>query len=206
MFQREWGGIECELSVVAMEGWSRDMWWEDTGLPWVNPSPNMRNPTQAVLYPCVGLLEGANISVGRGTDEPFERFGAPWLDGVLLASALNRDARGAGSPLAGLAFTPIEFTPSAAKFEGELCRGVHVTVVDRSALRPVAAGMALMWHLVRLFGRDVDLAALDTRSIARAAWERLIAARDPRALAGAWSEDEASFRAQRAPYLLYGPR
>ena len=100
MFQREWGGIECELTVVPMEGWRRDMWWEDTGLPWVNPSPNMRNPTQAVLYPCVGLLEGANLSVGRGTDEPFERFGAPWIDGVVLASALNRSARAAGSPRA----------------------------------------------------------------------------------------------------------
>lgn len=203
MFQREWGAIACALEVVPLEGWRRDMWWEDTGLPWINPSPNMRNPTQAVLYPCIGLLEGANLSVGRGTDEPFERLGAPWIDGVLLASALNSSRTEQGSPLAGLAFTPIEFSPTTAKFENELCRGVHVTVVDRAALRPVEAGLALVWHLNRLFGKDFDLAAADTRLISRATWEALIAARDPRSLAATWAADEAAFRAQRSPYLLY---
>jgi len=203
MFQREWGAIACVLEVVPLEGWRRDMWWEDTGLPWINPSPNMRNPTQAVLYPCIGLLEGTNLSVGRGTDEPFERFGAPWIDGVLLASTLNVSRAEEGSPLAGLAFTPIEFTPTTSKFENELCRGVHVTVVDRAALRPVEAGLALVWHLNRLFGKEFDLAAADTRLISRATWEALIAARDPRGMAKTWAADEASFRAQRAPYLLY---
>jgi uncharacterized protein YbbC (DUF1343 family)/CubicO group peptidase (beta-lactamase class C family) len=203
MFQREWGAIACALEVVQLEGWRRDMWWEDTGLPWINPSPNMRNPTQAVLYPCIGLLEGSNLSVGRGTDEPFERFGAPWIDGVLLASTLNTSRAQERSPLAGLAFTPIEFTPTAAKFEKELCRGVQITVVDRDALRPVEAGLALVWHLNRLFGKEFDLAAADTRLISRATWEALIAARDPRELATTWAADEVSFRAQRTPYLLY---
>ncbi|MDB4561903.1 DUF1343 domain-containing protein, partial [bacterium] len=144
MFQAEWGGIQCNLEVVPMAGWTRDMWWEQTGVRWINPSPNMRNPDQTVLYPCTGLLEGANLSVGRGTDEPFELFGAPWIDGPRLCDALRAAA------LPGLEFTPIEFTPDASKFKDELCQGVHVTVTDRDALRPVASGLAIMWSLDRL--------------------------------------------------------
>lgn len=197
MFQKEWGGIACDLQVVALEGWRRGMWWEDTGLTWINPSPNMRNPTQAVLYPCIGLLEGANLSVGRGTDEPFERIGAPWIDGALLASALNE------TRLAGLAFSPLEFTPTTSKFEGELCQGVEVTVVDRAALRPVEAGLAIAWHLNRLFSADFELAAADTRLISRTTWEALATTRDWRTLAATWADDVAAFHKQREPYLLY---
>ncbi|MEM6673624.1 MAG: exo-beta-N-acetylmuramidase NamZ domain-containing protein [Planctomycetota bacterium] len=197
MFLEEWGGIDCALEVVEMEGWSRSMWWEDTGVRWIDPSPNMRNPTEAVLYPCTGLLEGANLSVGRGTDEPFERFGAPWIDGPRLCDAL-RAAR-----LPGLAFTPIEFTPDASKFEGELCEGVHVTVVDRNALRPVEAGLAIMWHLDRLFGRSFDATEGDSRLISRSTWEALLVADDWRSIAATWADDVTAFRRQRAPYLLY---
>jgi uncharacterized protein YbbC (DUF1343 family) len=203
MFGTEWGGIPCKLEVVPLEGWSRGMWWEDTGLPWINPSPNMRNPTQAVLYPCIGLLEGANLSVGRGTDEPFERFGAPWLDGVALAAALEMERRREGSTLAGLAFAPIEFTPTTSKFEGELCGGIQVTVVDRDALAPVAAGLTLMWHLNRLFPQDLDLGALDTRLLSRSTWEALVGTSDPTLLPERWQETVQDFERRRAPYLLY---
>ena len=192
MFRVEWGGIPCNLKVIEMQGWSRDMWWEETGLTWVNPSPNMRNPTQAVLYPCIGLLEGANLSVGRGTDEPFELFGAPWIDGPMLAAALH------AADLPGLNFTPIEFTPDASKFKGELCHGVHVTVTDRDALRPVVAGLAIMWHLNRLFSSDFELAKMNARLRSRRIWEALVTTPNWRALAGLWAPDVAEFGAQRS--------
>lgn len=207
MFQKEWGGIDCDLEVVKMSGYRRTMWWEDTAQPWINPSPNMRNPTQAVLYPCVGLLEGTNLSVGRGTDEPFELFGAPWIgqreDGswgmgaAKLARALN------GAALPGLAFTAIEFTPDASKFKGELCHGVHVTVTDRDAVRPVESGLAIIWILNRLDGRSLDLAKTDTRLMSRTTWEALVTSSDWRGIAATWADDVAGFLRRREPYLLY---
>ncbi len=197
MFNREWGAIGCRLEVVPMQGWSRGMWWEETGVPWVNPSPNMRNPTQAVLYPCVGLLEGSNISVGRGTDEPFELFGAPWIDGKRLVDALRSAA------LPGLQFASIAFTPDASKFAGERCGGVHITVVDRAAVRPVEAGMAIMWHLNDLFGKDFNAARGDSRLLSAGTFAALMTAEQWRDVPSTWADDVESFALQRAPYLLY---
>ena len=197
MFNTEWGAIGCALEVVKMQGWSRGMWWEETGVPWVNPSPNMRNPTQAVLYPCVGLLEGSNLSVGRGTDEPFELFGAPWIDGRRLVDALRAAA------LPGLQFASINFTPDASKFVGEECGGVHITVVDRAAFQPVEAAMAIMWHLNDLFGQDFNAARGDSRMLSAATFAALMAAEQWRAVPSSWADDVTSFEAQRAPYLLY---
>ncbi|WP_419190691.1 exo-beta-N-acetylmuramidase NamZ domain-containing protein [Saltatorellus ferox] len=197
MFNAEWGGIGAELTVVPMEGWSRGMWYEETGVPWINPSPNMRNPTQAVLYPCIGLLEGANLSVGRGTDEPFELFGAPWIDGKKLADALRAEA------LPGVEFTPIVFTPDAAKFIGEECGGVHITVVDRDAFAPVAAGMAILWHLNDLFGQDFNAARGDSRLLSARTFEDLMGAGHWREIPPAWMDDVDGFLHLRAPYLLY---
>lgn len=197
MFNDEWGGIGCALHVVEMQGWSRGMWWEETGVPWVNPSPNMRNPTQAVLYPCIGLLEGANLSVGRGTDEPFELFGAPWIDGKRLVQRLRADK------LPGLQFTAIEFTPDTSKFVDECCSGVHVTVVDREALQPVAAAMAILWHLNDLFGTEFNAARGDSRMLSNSTFEALMGAGDWRDVPPSWADDVTSFLRQRAPYLLY---
>ena len=157
----------------------------------------MRNPTQAVLYPCVGLLEGANLSVGRGTDEPFERFGAPFIDGPALAAALS------AADLPGLRFSAIEFTPDASRFAGELCEGVHITVIDRDALRPVEAGLAIVWLLNRLHGADLELGRLDARLMSQRTWARLLAAPDWRGIAESWSTDVAQFLARRERYLIY---
>ena len=188
LFRGEWRGIGCELEVVPMEGWGRSMWWEDTGVPWTDPSPSMRNPTQTVLYPCVGLLEGTNLSVGRGTDEPFERFGAPWIDGPRLADALRAAA------LPGVQFTAIEFTPNTSKFESELCQGVHATIVDRDAFRPVAAGMAILWTLNDLFGDGLDASRGDSRLISASTWQALLTAPDWRDVPPTWEDDVVSFR------------
>ncbi|MCP3917874.1 MAG: DUF1343 domain-containing protein [bacterium] len=197
LFNAEYGGIGCELEVVQIDGWKRAMWLDETGVPWVNPSPNMRNPTQALLYPAIGLLEGANLSVGRGTDQPFEVLGAPWIDGPALADALN------AARLPGLAFTSIAFTPDASKFEGERCGGVYVRVTGRDAVRPVTAGLTIAWHLGQLFGDAFEIAAVDTRMISRSTWEALVTSEDPSGLAATWSTSLADFERLRARHLLY---
>ncbi len=157
----------------------------------------MRNPTQAVLYPCVGLLEGSNLSVGRGTDEPFELFGAPWIDGKRLVDALRADR------IPGLQWTAIRFTPDTSKFVGEACEGVHLTVVDREAFEPVAAAMAIMWHLNDLFGVEFNAARGDSRLLSNATFEALMGAGHWRDVPPTWSDDVTSFLRKRAPYLLY---
>jgi uncharacterized protein YbbC (DUF1343 family) len=130
--------------VVSMRGWTRDMWWEDTGLPWVHPSPNMATPETAVVYPGMCLFEGTNVSEGRGTTHPFETFGAPWLEKFELADTLNELA------LPGVRFEPFSFTPSASKFAGVRCDGVRVIVTDRRTFRPVATGVHCVAAIKRL--------------------------------------------------------
>ena len=130
---------------MRCRNWRRDDWFDETGLPWINPSPNMRNLMQATLYPGIGAIETTNISVGRGTDTPFEQIGAPWIDGVALAEALN-DRR-----LPGVRFYPVRFTPTASKYANEECQGVFMVVTDRVALRPGAGR--------RRDRRDADQAA-----------------------------------------------
>src|SRR5437588_318021 len=138
----------CDLRVVKMENWRRAMWFDATGQTWVNPSPNMRSLTEAMLYPGVGLLETTNLSVGRGTDTPFELVGAPWLDGRKLAAYLN------GRALPGVRFVPVRFTPRASVFKGEECGGVNIAVIERTRFRPVRAGLEIAVALRRLYPQD----------------------------------------------------
>jgi hypothetical protein len=114
--------IGADLTVVPLNGWRREHWFDETGLPWVNPSPNMRSVIQATLYPGIGAIEATNLSVGRGTDTPFEHVGAPWIDGTRLAGELN--ARN----IDGICFYPESFTPTSSKFKGEACQGVFIVV------------------------------------------------------------------------------
>ncbi|MCB1229199.1 MAG: DUF1343 domain-containing protein [Verrucomicrobiae bacterium] len=146
LFDRE-RKLGLDLVVVPVRGWSREMRFDETGLPWVNPSPNMRNLTQAILYPGVGLLEFCALSVGRGTDTPFEIVGAPCIDDdVELAADLNREK------LPGIRFVPIRFTPEASKFENEECGGVRLVLVDRDSVRPLDVGLTLAKVLLRRYG------------------------------------------------------
>jgi uncharacterized protein YbbC (DUF1343 family) len=190
-------GINCDLVVIPCEGWRRDMWFDATNLTWVNPSPNMRNLTQATLYPCTGLLEATNISVGRGTDQPFEVFGAPWIDGRKLAAALNE------AKLPGLRFVPIEFTPTSSKFKGEKCQGVYVLVTDRDAARPVVSGLTISWHLKKLFGNAYQDERFVNLFQNRRVFQALNSASDPRQLESMWEDELEQFKAKRAKYLLY---
>ena len=189
--------MACSLSVIPMEGWQRSMLWEDTGLSWVNPSPNLRTPTQALLYPGVALLEPANVSVGRGTDTPFEVIGAPWLDGQALWSELRERA------LPGVAFTPLRFTPASSKHAKEDCGGVRIAVTDRGALDPLLVGITLIWAIARVAGDDFQLDACGRLLLEPDALAALKAGAYPEAIAGQWQDELAAFRARRARFLLY---
>ena len=189
--------IGCELEVVPMEGWNRAMWWDDTGWAWVNPSPNIRNPTQSMLYPGIGLLETSNLSVGRGTDQPFELLGAPWIDGRRLAAALNKER------VPGLRFVPITFTPTSSKFAKQECQGVYIVVTDRRYLSPVNAGVTIAWHLENLFGKDYDLDAVVRMLHNDDALKALKEANDPGKVPASLKQDLEAFKQVRQKYLIY---
>jgi uncharacterized protein YbbC (DUF1343 family) len=189
--------IGAELTVVAMKGWRRDEWFDETGLGWVNPSPNMRNLYEAALYPGLGAFESTNISVGRGTDTPFEQVGAPWMDGPALAGALN--ARG----LPGVRFYPVRFTPTASVFAGEECQGVFAVVTDRKALRPVRIGVEIASTLTKLFPGKFELDKAARLFGSTDGLGRIRAGDDPAAIAASWGAAEAHWRLLRARYLLY---
>ncbi|PYR60140.1 MAG: hypothetical protein DMF91_12940 [Acidobacteria bacterium] len=190
--------IGADLTVVPMKNWRRDVWFDETGLPWVNPSPNMRNMVAATLYPGIGAIEGTNISVGRGTDTPFEQIGAPWIDAPALAAALN--ARG----LAGIRFYPVSFTPAAgAKLGGQMCHGVFMIVTDRDRLRPVRVGLEIASALAKMHAAEFKLEAAATLFGSTATLAKVRAGEDPTSIASSWSADEAKWRLMRAKYLLY---
>src|SRR6185436_17866361 len=136
MFNTE-RGLKADLTVVPVEGWSRDMFFDQTSLPWINPSPNMRSLTEAILYPGIGLLETTSLSVGRGTDTPFETIGAPYIDDARLASELNR------AGLTGVRFVPVRFTPEASVFKGQPCKGVNIILTDRDNCNVVDVGITI---------------------------------------------------------------
>jgi uncharacterized protein YbbC (DUF1343 family) len=189
--------IGAQLEVIPLQNWDRGDWFDGTGLPWINPSPNMRNLLQATLYPGIGAIEGTNISVGRGTDTPFEQIGAPWIDGVRLAEELN------ARQVPGVRFYPVSFTPTSSKYQGEPCQGVFIVVIDRLALRPVRVGIELASALARLHGDKYDISAAERLFGSREGLARAKAGDDPARIAASWAADEARWRLLRAKYLLY---
>ena len=189
--------INCDLRVIEMERWRRGMWFDGTGQTWVNPSPNMRSLTQATLYPGVGLLETTNVSVGRGTDTPFELVGAPWIDGQRLASYLNERR------IAGVRFVPVRFTPRASVFQGVECGGVNLVVTDRTQLRPVYAGLEIAAALRRLHPDDWQIEKYG-RLLANAdTLERLRRGETPEQIALSWQPRLEEFRRARMRALIY---
>ena len=189
--------IGADLEVVRARGWRRGMWLDETGLPWANPSPNIRNLTQAILYPGIGLLEATNLSVGRGTDAPFEKFGAPWLDGGAVARDLN--ARG----LPGIRFHPVEFTPDAGPYRGRRCGGCGAVLTDRESWRPVRTGVAIAEAIRARHGKEFALKGLDHMIGSSAAREALERGKSADQIAESWERDEREFRKLRKRYLLY---
>jgi uncharacterized protein YbbC (DUF1343 family)/CubicO group peptidase (beta-lactamase class C family) len=189
--------IGAALTVVQMKNWDRNRWFDETGLPWINPSPNMRNLIQATLYPGVGSIEGTNISVGRGTNTPFEQLGAPWIDGVQLAEALNARA------IAGVRFYPVRFTPASSKYANQECQGVFMVVTDRTALRPVRLGLEVAALLHKLYGTKFELESAERLFGSKEGLTRIRSGDDPAAIAASWAAGEARWRLLRAKYLLY---
>jgi uncharacterized protein YbbC (DUF1343 family) len=189
--------IAADLTVVAMKNWRRDEWFDETGLPWVNPSPNMRNLHAATLYPGIGAFEAANISVGRGTDTPFEQVGAPWIDGVRLADALN------ARHIPGVRFYPVQFTPTASVHANAECHGVFIVITDRQAIRPVRLGAEIASALTTLFPGKLVLAPTARLFGSASGLARIEAGEDPAVIARSWASAESRWRLLRAKYLLY---
>ncbi|NLH44133.1 MAG: DUF1343 domain-containing protein [Planctomycetes bacterium] len=144
------GKVKADLTVVPLTGWRRDMWYDKTGLPFIKPSPNMPDLETATLYPGLCLLEGTNLSEGRGTPKPFRQFGAPWIDANALTARLN--ALG----LVGLRFAPTSFTPTSSKHQGQACQGVEITLVDRDRIEPFWAGVLIVNELCRMYPNQFE--------------------------------------------------
>jgi uncharacterized protein YbbC (DUF1343 family)/CubicO group peptidase (beta-lactamase class C family) len=189
--------IGAQLDVVAMEGWQPGDWFDSTGVGWVNPSPNLRSLSEATLYPGVGLIEGANVSVGRGTDTPFEVVGAPWIKSRELAAYLNE--RGIQS----VRFVPIVFTPSASNFAGERCEGVNLIVLGRNTLDSPELGIELASALHKLYPNDFKLEKMTDLLVNQAVLEAIKAGEDPRRIAEDWQERLDEFVRLREKFLLY---
>jgi uncharacterized protein YbbC (DUF1343 family) len=189
--------IGADLTVVAMKNWQREDWYDETALPWISPSPNMRNMNEAALYPGIGAIETTNISVGRGTDTPFEHVGAPWIDGVQLAEALN------GRAVPGVRFYAERFTPISSKYANEECQGVFVIVTDRTALRPVRVGLEIASALTRMYPAQFKLDDAARLFGSKDTLARVRAGEDPASIAASWAAAEAKWRLLRAKYLLY---
>ncbi len=197
LFQAE-RAPRCDLQVIPCSAWRREMWYDQTGLRWVNPSPNMRSLTAATLYPGVGMLEFTNVSVGRGTDAPFELFGSPWLNADALAQHLLK------RNLPGFACTPLQFTPNASKFAGEVCHGLRFTVVDRKRFQPVRLGVEIACALRRLHPREWEHERLMTLLTDGKAYEMIVQGADPDEVWAMMQRQASAFRRRRARYLLYG--
>lgn len=189
--------IGAELHVIPMVGWVRADWFEQTGLDWPVPSPNLRNLIGTTLYPGVAWIEGANVSVGRGTELPFEQLGAPWLDGERLASALNARA------IPGVHFTPTQFTPTENRFADEQCQGVRIELTDREALDTARLGLELIVALYRQHPQEFQLQR--TAEILAADWivEAVARGESVEAIMARWQPALAQFKAMRERYLLY---
>lgn len=186
------------LSIVPIRGWRRSAYADETGLRWVNPSPNLRSVDEALLYPAVGLLEATNLSVGRGTDMPFERVGAPWIHGPDLAAAVTADV------LHGVRFTAETFTPTGDRYARELCSGIHVTVQDRSQFEPVRTGLAIARELHRLYPREWEFERLDRLLVHAEAMNAIGAGRSLASIVMTYRAELAAFAVKRQKYLLYG--
>ncbi len=189
--------VGAELHVVKMKGYRRDAWFDETGLRWVNPSPNLRSVAEAVLYPGVAMVEGANVSVGRGTRTPFEVFGAPWVRARDLADYLNR------REIDGVEFAPVEFTPASSPYRGRTCGGVRILLKDRNALDTALLGIEIVSALHKLFPKDFKIEGTRTLIGSQQVFTAIKAGDDPRDAALLWKAPLGQFRGLREKYLLY---
>jgi uncharacterized protein YbbC (DUF1343 family) len=189
--------LGASLDVVRCRGWSRDLAYDRTGLTWVNPSPNMRSLTEAFLYPGVGLLEATNLATGRGTDTPFERVGAPWIDPGSFAAALRQ------ASVPGARFVPHYFTPSQRQYAGVRCGGVFIVIDDWTRFDPLRLGITMAVALRALYASEWKPDGLLPLMANRATYDDILAGKSVDAILAGWQKALTEFRAIREPYLLY---
>jgi uncharacterized protein YbbC (DUF1343 family)/CubicO group peptidase (beta-lactamase class C family) len=189
--------LNAKLHVIRMEGWQRSDWFDETGQAWINPSPNLRNLTEETLYPGVCLLESAKVSVGRGTDTPFEIAGSPWINSRELTAYLN------GRKIQGVRFVPVDFTPASGIFANEVCHGVQVVLIDRQALEPTGMGIEILAALWRLYPQNVNLDATLRLVGSHKVLESIRSGESPSRIWYDWQEGLERFKKVRAQYLLY---
>jgi uncharacterized protein YbbC (DUF1343 family) len=189
--------IGVKLHVIKMRGYERTSWYDETGLLWVSPSPNLRTLREAILYPGVGMVEGANVSVGRGTATPFELLGTPWINGEELALYLNN------REIQGVRFMPIEFTPNRSPFKNQLCHGLQIILLDRQVLNSPALGIEITSALHRLYPKDFQLdkalGLIGSHEVIQAVKD----GQDPAAILQSWQGGLEKFCKLRSKYLLY---
>jgi uncharacterized protein YbbC (DUF1343 family) len=188
--------LNADLTVIEVERWKRDQWYDETGLPWSNPSPNMRNLKQAILYPGVGLLESA-MSVGRGTDTPFEVVGAPYIDDVRLAEELNR------AELPGISFVPVRFTPTYSVHKGTNCGGVYIMLNDREACNVVDAGLLIAKTLYRWYPQQFNPERIKHLLLHPRTLDAIKADKSLADIRASWTIDQEEFQKRREIHLIY---
>ncbi len=199
------GGVRANLTVIGMTGWTRGLWFDETGLRWVKPSPNMVTVQTATVYPGSCFFEGTNLSEGRGTDRPFEIIGAPWVDTAKVLATLK------SLPMPGVEFVGEAFVPrqnqkgAVPKHAGHECRGIRLDVTDRNRFVPVATGVALLWAFRISHPKEFQWksSSIDRLAGTSALREMLDAGRGPSAIVDSWTAEIDRFRAVRSKYLLY---
>ncbi len=196
MFNTE-RNLNARLTVIPMQGWMRGDWYDSTGLPWINPSPNLRSLNEATLYPGVGLVEGTNVSVGRGTDTPFELLGAPWIKAAELSQYLN--ARN----ISGVRFVPVTFTPTASIHSGKKCEGVNIVVIERNALDAGELGIELASALHKLYPEQYRTERLIELLGNQSVYVAVASGQEPRRIVEDWREPLEKFIQLRQKYLIY---
>jgi uncharacterized protein YbbC (DUF1343 family)/CubicO group peptidase (beta-lactamase class C family) len=189
--------IGADLQVVKMENWSRAMWFDQTNQTWTNPSPNMRSLTEATLYGGIGLLETTNLSVGRGTDTPFEIVGSPYIDGQKLAEYLNNRS------IAGVRFIPIKFKPNTSVFKDQECKGINIVIVDRNQFKPIRTGLEIAVALRKLYPNDWQVDKYNRLLVNEEIFQKVKLAESPEEIEKSFQAKLTEFKKSRALYLLY---
>jgi len=205
-------GVKVNLTVITMENWQRSMWFDETGLPWIKPSPNIMTLNTAIVYPGMCFIEGTNVSEGRGTQHPFEYIGAPWINGAVLAKELN------SYNLSGVTFEPVEYIPTDIervttdpKYEDQKCNGVYIKVTNRNKFEPVRTGIYVLYALKKLYPNDFKWresrsgGALYIDKLTGTVNVRLMldAGKKPDEIIATWREGLRKFKSTREKYLIY---
>jgi len=189
--------IGARLRVVPMQGWLRGDFFDSTGIVWINTSPNLRSVNEAELYPGVAIVEGTNVSVGRGTDTPFEVMGAPWIDARTYSDYMNARL------IPGVRFVPVTFTPVSGPYTNQQCKGVNIIVTDRTVLDAPELGIELAAALKKLYPDNWKMEHLISALSNQQVFDALANGDDPRGIAQGWQDDLQKFREMRTKYLLY---